>query len=63
MCRPQRHSCYLVFPTVHHLLELVEPEPLVVALVGRLLQVLHVVGEHKVSQWQEVTVILKQNLG
>ena len=42
----------------HHLSQLVEPEPLVVDLVGGLLQVLHVVGQHQVPQGQEVAVIL-----
>ena len=42
----------------HHLSQLVEPELLVVDLVGGLLQVLHVVGEHQVPQGQEVAVIL-----
>ena len=43
----------------HHLSQLVEPEPLVVDLVGGLLQVLHVVGQHQVPQGQEVAVILR----
>lgn len=46
-------------PGSHHLSQLVEPEPLVVDLVGGLLQVLHVVGQHQVPQGQEVAVILR----
>ena len=42
----------------HHLPEFIKPEPLVVDLVGGLLEVLHVMGQHQVTQSQEVAVIL-----
>ena len=48
-------------PSSHHLSQLVEPEPLVVDLVGGLLEVLHVVREDQVSQGQEVAVILNSS--
>ena len=44
---------------VHHLPQLIPPVVLVVSSMCGFFQVLHVVGQHKVSQGKEVTVALE----
>ena len=44
---------------VHHLPELLTPIILIVSAVGCFLQVLHVMGKHKVAQGEKVTVGLR----
>ena len=48
--------------TPHHLSQFFTPKVLIVSAVRGFLQVLHVAGQHKVSQGKEVTVGLGKQL-
>ena len=56
------NEAHLEIHSIHHFPQFFTPEVLVVGAVRRLLQVLHVVSQHKVAQGQEVAVSLGARL-